>query len=326
MKKIIAIFLILNLLSLPVMAEVFDYSKYDFSDEAQTRFDNMQNYNPLPNNEDDFSVTKHKGKNKNTSVNDAYQPLPPVNPIQEPVIQNNAFYPDNSDYYPEYRRTQDNNYSNQNKVQEQFDNPYVQNVDNQSVQNSSKPLSGHVVYVPEGTILEIMFESGISSGSLDKNDRITAVLPRDFIYNGYVIAPAGSLVYGTVTDAQAAGYAYGAGSMALKFDEIQPLEGNPFKISTVTAIVKGQSTRAKSMTRDVLVGTGMGLIGGMLGFLLTGGAGSEQFVRALAIGSGIGAAAGGIRGGMTRGEDVRIPDGAKIKVRLAEPINISPYN
>ena len=311
-RRGIAIVLALNLFMAPVFAEVFDYSKYDFSDEAQTRFDNTQNYNPYPNSEEDFSVTRQKNNKKGNNKSQDY----PSN-----SQFNNPFYPDNSDYYPEQRKTYDNSQNNNG-----VENPYIEENENNYNKNTSSPLSGHVVYVPEGTYLEIMFESGISSGSLDKNDRITAVLPKDFTYNGYLIAPAGSLVYGTVMDAQAAGYAYGAGSMALKFDEIQPLEGNPFKISTVTAIVKGQSTRAKSMTRDVLIGTGMGLLGGMLGFLLTGGSGGEQFVRALAIGGGIGAAAGGVRGGMTRGEDVKIPDGSKIKVRLEKPINISPYN
>lgn len=303
-KKIIATLLIFNLTLVPVSADIFDYSKYDFSDEAQMKFDSMQNSGTYYPVEDDLSINKEKNKEKQKSGS---------------KVNTDSTFPDNNDYYPEYRRNVD--------IPQNISNPYLEDITNITRDaNKSQPLRGSVVYVPAGTAFTIMFESGISSGSLDRDDRLTAILSEDFVYNGSVIAPAGSYVSGTVTDAQAAGYAYGTGSMALNFDEIMPLEGSPFKISTQTLIVKGQSTRAKSMTRDVLVGTGIGLIGGMLGFLLTGGSGGEQFVRALAIGGGIGAAAGGVRGGMTRGEDVRIPDGTKVKLKLTQPINISPYN
>ncbi|MCI1273412.1 MAG: hypothetical protein LKG27_03140 [Clostridiaceae bacterium] len=329
-KVLLALVLAVNITLLPVSAEVFDYSKYDFSDEAQRQFDNQNTYNPTSKN-DDYSV--EKPKNKNSSQTKTQPPVYVdednyVNPSDENNSDNedtnNYQNNDNSDNY------QDNNSQNDNSNYQEYNNNDNNNVDETNTSTTSSPtnktLQGSVVYVPAGTTFDVVFESGISSGSLDKSDRLTVTLPQDFVYNGRVVAPAGSMVSGSVQDSKSAGYAYGSGSMAIQFDEIEPTNGSPFKISTETIVVTAKSTRAKNMTRDVLIGTGMGILGGMLGFLLTGGAGGEDFIRAIAIGGGIGTVAGGAHGAMTRGDDVKIPDGTKIQLKLTQPINISPYN
>ena len=41
---------------------------------------------------------------------------------------------------------------------------------------------------------------------------------------------------------------------------------------------------------------------------------------------GIGAAGGGLRGAMQRGEDIDIPDGTTIELKLIQPLTASPYN
>lgn len=333
LKILLISILALNITLIPVCAEVFDYSKYDFSDDAQRQFDNQNTYNPVSNN-DNYSVEKTKNKNQTPIYN------------SNENNQNNQNYSNYPDYdYVNYDNYNEDNQDNSQNQQENY-NQTNQNKSEQSPQNqnnyqdsqpqtdnynnyqsqSNQPLQGSVTYIPSGTTFDVVFESGISSGSLDKDDRLTATLPQDFVYNGKVVAPAGSMVSGSVSDSKSAGYAYGSGSMAIQFDEIEPTNGEPFKISTETIVVTGKSSRAKNMTRDVLIGTGMGILGGMLGFLLTGGAGSEDFVRAIAIGGGIGTVAGGAKGAMTRGDDVKIPDGTKIQLKLTQPINISPYN
>src|SRR5574344_1941622 len=301
-KVLLALALAVNITLLPVSAEVFDYSKYDFSDEAQRQFDNQNTYNPSSSN-DDYSV--EKPKNKNSSQTKTQPPVYVeednyVNPTDENSSDNNNYQNnDNSDNSDNY---QDNNYQNNNSNYQEYNN---ENNNSTTSSPTNRTLQGSVVYVPAGTTFDVVFESGISSGSLDKSDRLTVTLPQDFVYNGRVVAPAGSSVSGSVQDSKSAGYAYGSGSMAIKIDEIEPTNGSPFKISTETIVVTAKSNQKKNMTRDVLIGTGMGILGGMLGFLLTGGAGSEDFVRAIAIGGGIGTVAGGAHGAMTRGDDVK---------------------
>lgn len=259
------------------------YYEYDFSDEAQMRFDNMQMQNINPN--------KTYDKNKNL-----YNEEQTSNPYQS---------------------------------QNEFEPPLIEEIENVTVDENpyvkEPPLSGVVVFVPDGVTFDIKFESGISSGSLDAYDSLVAVLPDDFRYNGYIVAPKGSMVYGNVVSAKAAGLAYGSGDMVISFNKILPPEGNPINISTERIIVKAQSSRAKNMSRDVIVGVGMGIIGGLLTYLLTGAPSSEDFVRAVAIGGGVGAAAGGIRGVSSRGEDVKIPEGTVVKLKLLNPLNVPAY-
>lgn len=73
------------------------------------------------------------------------------------------------------------------------------------------------------------------------------------------------------------------------------------------------------MTRDVVVGAlGSMLVGAALTAL---GGRSDDFGKNMLIFGSLGAAGGGLRGSMQRGEEVQIPDGTTIEIRLSEPLN-----
>lgn len=184
-----------------------------------------------------------------------------------------------------------------------------------------KPLLyGSVVKIPAGTSFSITFDSGISSGSLDKNDRLVARLTNDLIHNGQVLIPAGSLVYGYAYDAKYAGYAYGNAEIGLNFNEILTPSGTILKISTENIFMKTQSERAKKMTRDVVIGA----LGSMLiGAAFTALGGCDNWGRNMAIYGGIGALGGGLRGAMQRGQEIDIPDGTTIQIKLNQPLEVS---
>lgn len=193
----------------------------------------------------------------------------------------------------------------------------VQN--NTYTQTKTQPINGYIVNIPAGTSFQVTFDSGINSGSLEKNDRLTVRLTNDLRYNGKLIAPAGSLVYGIATDAQNAGFAYGSGMVELAFNEILTPEGSQIMISTEKVYLKSKSERAKKMTRDVVVGAlGSMLVGAALTAL---GGGSDDWGRNMLIFGGLGAAGGGLRGSMQHGEEVQIPDGTTIELKLSEPLN-----
>ena len=268
MKKILALFICFQFISMPVFAE------YDFSDEAQAEFDRKQSqmFQPV-----DFTKKKNSA-DINNEINERTN-YTPVNLIEEEV-RTNTFEP------------------------------------------QQRPLFGQIVKVPQGTTFPITFDSGISSGSLEKNDRLTAKLTRDFVYNGVLIAPAGSLIYGTAADTKNAGYAYGSGSLEINFNEILTPDGNMLKVSTENIYMEAKSERAKKMTRDVVIGA----LGSMLiGAAFTALGGGDDWGRNMAIYGGIGALGGGLRGAMQRGEDIQIPDGTTIELKLSEPLTVSPY-
>ena len=287
MKKIISLLICIQLGFLPAFAD------YDFSDEAQAEFDRQQQQVMYPS---DFNKTKSRSKSelrkKNSEEKERTQYVPAPDLLYSPSEEVQLAQPDLLKDAEKYNTQQ-------------------------------RPLYGSVVKVPAGTSFEVTFDSGVSSGSMAKDDRLTVRLTNDLMYNGQIIAPSGSLVYGTATDAKNAGYAYGSGAVELDFNQILTPEGTMLNISTKKIVMKAKSERAQKMTRDIVVGT--------LGSLLIGAAftalgANHDWGRNMLIYGGIGAVGGGIHGAMQRGEEISIPDGTTIKVTLTDALTASPYN
>lgn len=281
LKKILSIIICAQFITAPVFALDTGYSGYDFSDEAQQRFEQSNQTIPVQNN--DFSKRKTRRE---------------IKKHQEPIYSDN----DRTNYTPPIEEVEIPAYYT----------PPIQNT-----------LHGSVVAVPQGTSFYITFDSGISSVSMDKNDRLTARLTNDWSYNGTLLAPAGSIVYGTAVAAKSAGYAYGSGAMEISFNQILTPNGNMINISAEKIQMEAKSERAKNMGRDILIGTVSSLL---IGAAFTALGGGDDWGRNMLIYGGIGAAGGGIRGAMQRGRDIEIPDGTTVEIILANPVNISPYN
>ena len=296
MKKILAILICVQLVVLPAFAD------YDFSDEAQAEFDRQQQENTQPVRQK--SVDKRDLKNKQTGKNSTYTP------IYTPT------------YTPTYTQTNIPIYTASPDSGLLYDTSKEDLV--KQAEEQQQKLYGSVVRVPSGTSFDVTFDSGISSGSMAKDDRLTVRLTDDLVYNGQLIAPAGSLVYGRTTDAQSAGYAYGSGSIEFDFYEILTPDGNRIKISTKKIVMKAKSERATKMTRDVVVGAlGSMLIGALFTSL---GSTDPNWGRSMLVYGSIGAAAGGLHGAMNQGTDIKIPDGTTIKLTLTDVLTANPYS
>lgn len=181
---------------------------------------------------------------------------------------------------------------------------------------------GHIITIPEGNVLNVKLQSGVSSGSLDVNDQITAALYKSWEYQGHVIAPAGSIAYGLVTNVDQAGYAYGSGKLEITFNKITTPEGITYDISAKPVSIESESLRGKNMARDVLIGAGIGLLTGILGSAFSGG---ENWGKNMAVFGGIGAATGALRGSMQRGLDANIQADTPLELILTKPVNASVY-
>ena len=251
---------------------------YDFSDEAQAEFD----------------------KNKGVQVNKESTP-----------IKNNF-----SRSKQKREQLQDVNTNDDNDRRHYEPSPLLYEQPQQTQQN--RTLYGSVVTIPAGTSFSVTFDSGINSGSLEQNDRLATRLTNDLIYNGKLIAPAGSLVYGSARYAKNAGYAYGGAEIEINFDEIMLSDGTLLKISTENIYIKTDSERAKKMTRDVVVGA----LGSMLiGAAFTALGGGDNWGKNMLVYGGIGAVGGGVRGAFQRGKEVDIPNGTTIQIRLTQPLS-----
>lgn len=250
---------------------------YDFSDEAQAEFD----------------------KNKGVQVNKESTP-----------IKNNF-----SRSKQKREQLHDVNTNDDNDRRHYEPSPLLYEQPQQTQQN--RTLYGSVVTIPAGTSFSVTFDSGINSGSLEQNDRLATRLTNDLIYNGKLIATAGSLVYGSARYAKNAGYAYGGAEIEINFDEIMLSDGTLLKISTENIYMKTDSERAKKMTRDVVVGA----LGSMLiGAAFTALGGGDNWGKNMLVYGGIGAVGGGVRGAFQRGKEVDIPNGTTIQIRLTQPL------
>ena len=81
-------------------------------------------------------------------------------------------------------------------------------------------LKGRVVTVPSGQKLSAFVSTPISSAYTTVGQTIQVSLGSDFCYNGNMIAPAGSTVYGTVIESSKAKHGSMNGKLCVRFNQI----------------------------------------------------------------------------------------------------------
>lgn len=289
-KKLFSIILVMAFFSMPSIPVFCNEIIYDFSDEAQAKFDaqaNIQQSTPITEHTKIEKKKRKKQKSKNTAERKAEEVIEEeinqINPTTIPVFQ------------PEIKISDD---------------------------LSTNTLKGNIFYIPAGASFKGVLQSSISSASLDRNDTIAAVLYSDWYYNNILIAPQGSILYGKALESKQAGFAYGNGSLSITFNEILTPKGDSIKLESNIVTIAVESQRAKKIATNVVGGAVMGLVSGVLYALITGG----DIVNGMAIGSGVGAGGGVIRAAANKGEDVEVPAGTSIDIRLIKPMNATPYN
>lgn len=188
-------------------------------------------------------------------------------------------------------------------------------------QPEEKAMSGTVVVVPKGEEFEAQLQSSINSESLSENDIIAAVLSKDWVYKGHVIAPQGSVVYGRATDIKKAGYAYANGKLAMTFDEVMTPSGDRIRLTATKVYIDVKGSRVLKTAANVAGGA---LIGLAVGALVTA-VSSGNVVNGIAVGAIAGGSAGMLRAVATKGESAEVPAGRVVIVRLIEPVEVVPY-
>ena len=147
-KKFLSIIICFTLLAAPVLAAETSEVQYDFSDEAQMKFNQSE---------------------------DIYKPLNNTNTIDN-TFQENLNNPQGH----KFKRTKEKKHEEIEEVH--LDAPAeIPQIQVPKYDPKAQQLQGRVVYVPQGTVVNIQLQSGISSGSLDENDRLTAILPENWV-------------------------------------------------------------------------------------------------------------------------------------------------
>jgi hypothetical protein len=168
------------------------------------------------------------------------------------------------------------------------------------------------ITVPAGTILSMELTTAVASDTSNVEDPVRATLRNPVSVEGVQVLPAGTAVLGHVTSAERSAKVKGRASIGFRFNQIDmPGDGGREPISTGTVSRLAPATKKKDATK-IGVGAGAGaVIGGILG----GGDGAAK-------GAAIGGGAGTATVLATRGDEVRLPAGTPVSVKLTAPLAV----
>ena len=193
----------------------------------------------------------------------------------------------------------------------------TQNTNNQTQSNT---LKGYVGELAAGTTIGIYLQNAINTSTAQKGDQVIGVLTGNLTYNNNVIAPQGSLVYGTLTKARSATYGSRNGRVVIDFNQIVTPDNKTFDISTeeIDFSVTNEGKIARS-AKSAIASAATGALVGMLFALLT----DNSIARGAAIGAGMGAGTSVIHSTAERGVDAEIPSFTELEITLSRPLNVS---
>jgi len=168
-----------------------------------------------------------------------------------------------------------------------------------------------VLEIPEGTELAVRTDMAIASDTSHVEDPVEAHLVSAVSIDGFVALPAGSILKGVVSGAQPSAKVKGRASLTVRFTAIDvPEHSAQYAIDTGFS-EEAASTKAKD-AKKIGIGAGAGAV---IGAIIGGGKGA-------AIGAGVGGGAGTGAVLMTSGDEVTIPRGTNLTLKLGKPIEV----
>lgn len=192
-------------------------------------------------------------------------------------------------------------------------------------------LRGNIIMVPAGTTMQARVTTQLSSAYTTAGQSVCMMLNNDFYFDGKLVAPAGSAIYGTAIQAQKAKHGSMNGKLCVRFTQINTPYGTQIPISAIIktddlsgVLVGGTKFDVtKEYTKDVVTGSAAGALSGLVFGALAGG----DIGRGVALGTAVGAGGGLAKSAWNKGLDVEIPANASIDLVLTQPmtVTISPY-
>ena len=166
--------------------------------------------------------------------------------------------------------------------------------------------------IPAGTSLSVQLPAAISTKTAKVGDRVSAYLTNDLVVDGKVVAKAGAMLQGSVSQViSGSNKIGGTPTLGLNFDNLQLADGSD-------AMVNGSITQAaaKSDTgKDTAKIAGGAIVGAVVGKQVNDDKGAL-------IGGLLGAAAGTAVAKKT-GSEVELPAGTVVGFTLNSPVNVT---
>jgi hypothetical protein len=161
--------------------------------------------------------------------------------------------------------------------------------------------------VPAGHEIDVRLQTTLSSATAEPEQRFEATTVVDVMQDANVLIPAGSVVRGVVSSVEPAGRLERTGRLALSFDRIT-VNGREHPMRALaTQVFESGGIRDEVGTAGIGAGIG-GVIGGVLG-------GVSGALLGAIVGAG-----GAILA--TEGQDVQLPAGSIVRIRLDSPVNV----
>jgi hypothetical protein len=165
--------------------------------------------------------------------------------------------------------------------------------------------------LPAGTVIPVRTTAALSTKSVKDGSVFDALLERDLLVDGTVLARAGSRVGCVVVSSDPGGRVKGVASLSVAARSIAGVGGHTLNVRTDSYHVEAGSTKGRDAARTGIAAGAGAVIGAIAG----GGKGA-------AIGAGAGAAAGTGVNMATRGDPAVIPTETLIEFTLSAPSTV----
>jgi hypothetical protein len=175
------------------------------------------------------------------------------------------------------------------------------------------PQTVTTVTLPAGTQLDVELTRTLASNTSAPGDAFRVRVDRDVMEDGTVAIPAGSEILGQVTEAVPLKKIGGQARLGLRFTDLVLPSGKTVPIDA-SFLQEGRNETG----RDAATIGGAAAGGAILGRILNKGGRSKGSI----LGAIIGAAAGTAIASRTPGEEVVLPQGSVVTLRLDRPIDV----
>jgi hypothetical protein len=167
------------------------------------------------------------------------------------------------------------------------------------------------VTIPAGVTLVAALERGVSTERTRVGDNITLRTTAPIRLDADEVIPEGVVIRGTVTQSKGGGRVAGTPELALRFTDLE-VDGDRYAISADPFRIRGKNDAAQSAAA---IGGGA-VVGGILGRVIGG---KRSTVKGAVVGAVIGTGVAVA----TDGDELVLPAGQKLRVRLSGPVTVT---
>ena len=182
-------------------------------------------------------------------------------------------------------------------------------------------LRGGVVQLSAGTKMQVYLQNAINTSTAAVGDKVIAVLMQDLKYNNTVVAPQGSLVYGTLAKARNASYGSRSGRVVIHFNQIATPDNRLYDISTeeIDFSVANEGKLEESAKNAATSAA----VGALVGLLFAALSSEHNYAKGALIGASTAGGVSVVKSVAAKGVDAEIPSFTELEITLKQPLSVS---